>query len=228
MPDVLIVTDPISIAPEVEVLSLADEMQQAILAESLSDSGETTIGDAKPRRVGIVSTLDFEKHPEQYRDRILCALTLNLPEAISFPAKEIFLVCSDVEALRQMVAGWHYEIGEGTHWLPIVLTAKGALFAEAITTIPEAKSFQQPLHLNDAQRQPLYQLGQRLTKTLAASPSVMLLQFGMDDDQMRFDRLIPFPDTPAIASVGVQTPNLFRCHWRCLTHQPIRELTIMA
>jgi hypothetical protein len=41
-----------------------------------------------------------------------------------------------------------------------------------------------------------------------------------------FDRLIPFPDEPAIASIGVQEPNLFTCHWLCLTHQPILDLKI--
>lgn len=41
-----------------------------------------------------------------------------------------------------------------------------------------------------------------------------------------FDRLWPFPIAPAIASVGVQQPDLFACHWRCVTGQPIREITI--
>ncbi|WP_019499623.1 hypothetical protein [Pseudanabaena sp. PCC 6802] len=41
-----------------------------------------------------------------------------------------------------------------------------------------------------------------------------------------FDRLIPFPDEPAIASIGVQEPNLFACHWLCLTQQPILDLKI--
>lgn len=41
-----------------------------------------------------------------------------------------------------------------------------------------------------------------------------------------FDRLIPFPDEPAIASIGVQEPNLFICHWLCLTNQPILDLKI--
>jgi hypothetical protein len=41
-----------------------------------------------------------------------------------------------------------------------------------------------------------------------------------------FDRLIPFPDEPAIATIGVQEPNLFICHWLCLTHQPILDLKI--
>jgi hypothetical protein len=87
-------------------------------------------------------------------------------------------------------------------------------------------SYAQPLHLPDRYRQPLYQLGQRLLGLVSASPAVYLLQFGFQGEEIVFDRLFPFPAAPAIASLGIQTPDLFECHWRCLTQQPIRDLRI--
>jgi hypothetical protein len=173
---------------------------------------------------------------------ILCPLTFNLPKALVFPGLEIFSQCQNIEAVRQQVVSWEIATGDGTYWLPIVLTAKGPLYAEAIAqsdlapselaeSAVKAPSIQkspyiQPFHLADVQRQPLYSLALRLLKTLNAPPAVYLMQFGMDDRHYWFDRLIPFPDQPAIASLNTQTPDLFTCHWRCLTGQPIRELMI--
>jgi hypothetical protein len=48
----------------------------------------------------------------------------------------------------------------------------------------------------------------------------------MLDNQIIFDRLWPFPASPAIASVKCQKPDLFACHWFCLTGKPIIELRI--
>jgi hypothetical protein len=52
------------------------------------------------------------------------------------------------------------------------------------------------------------------------------VQFRAEGTEIEFDRVLPFPDERAIASIGVQTPDLFACHWRCITHQPINDLSI--
>jgi hypothetical protein len=43
-----------------------------------------------------------------------------------------------------------------------------------------------------------------------------------------FDRLLPFPGEPALASLGVQQPDLFAAHWQCLRGQPLLDLQILA
>ncbi|MDX2241344.1 MAG: hypothetical protein NW224_11720 [Leptolyngbyaceae cyanobacterium bins.302] len=229
MPDVLIIA-PVPEIPSRSPLasSLLLEMKRAILSRSEASSSDPALAD----RVDICLASELElRSQEIYEmdDLILCPLTLNLPEWLAFPGKETFSACANIQAMRARVAEWQFPIGDGTHWLPIVLTAKGALFGEVITqAAQETLSYRQPLHLVDAQRQPLYQLGQQLVRSLSASPGVYLMQFGLQENRVWFDRLIPFPDLPAIASVGVQTPDLFQCHWLCLTHQPIRDLQISA
>lgn len=116
----------------------------------------------------------------------------------------------------------------GSYWLPIVLTARGPIYGEVISTQPgpAATFYTQPLHLPDEQRQPLYQFGFRLLRWLEAPPSVYLLQFSLGEAGPLFDRLWPFPAEPAVASVGVQQPDLFTCHWHCLNQLPLVDLTI--
>jgi hypothetical protein len=135
------------------------------------------------------------------------------------------------------VAQWHYATGDGQLWLPIVHTAKGSLYAEAIGQIErsltqgaatEEQAYCQPVHLSDEWRQSAYELGFRLLRTLNAPPAVYLMQFGITEQTLYFDRLLPFPDLPAIASLGVQTPDLFLCHWHCLIGKPIYDLTIVG
>lgn len=176
---------------------------------------------------------------------LFCPLTLHLPGYLPIvPQQEIYGFCRDIAGLRQTVSQeFHVATGEGDYWLPIVLTAKGALYAEVIGTkkgemildqLPSlaskasdlSGSYYQPIHLSDRWRQPLYQLGQRLLRLLDAPPSVYLLQFGFDHKQIRFDRLFPFPAAPAIASLNVQIPDLFTCYWKCITNQSILDLVI--
>lgn len=162
---------------------------------------------------------------------IALPLTLTLPNALDFPAAAMYRACRDVAQLRQQVADqFGQATDDGKYWLPIVLTAKGPLYAEAIAPQPESaplgSRFLQPLHLSDRQRQPLYRLGMQLLTLLHAPPAVYLLQFGLKGDRVWFDRLLPFPAEAAIASLGIQTPNLYACHWQCVTGQPILDLRI--
>ena len=160
---------------------------------------------------------------------------------------QIYQLCGDVLKLREWVKSHlQYDTGTGDLWLPIVLTAKGPLYAEVIglksgfslnhispetglvveydkTLIP----YQQPIHLTDNIRQPLYYLGYQLLDYLLAPPSVYLIQFTIKEEKIIFDRVFPFPHTPAIASIGVQEPDLFTCHYRCLQNKPILDLIII-
>jgi len=141
----------------------------------------------------------------------------------------IYQACDDVEGLRQWVKeNLQVATGDFDLWLPIVLTAKGFLYGEAIgkdATSPHG--YRQPIDLSDQERQPLYKMGFDLLDHLEAPPAVYLMQFGLVDRGVGFDRLFPFPAAPAVASLGVQEPDLFTCHWYCLTGKPIRDLLIL-
>jgi hypothetical protein len=67
-------------------------------------------------------------------------------------------------------------------------------------------------------------LAYRLLRSLFATPAVYLMQFGLQEGSIYFDRLLPFPGEPAIASLGVQIPDLYTCHWHCLLGKPILDL----
>lgn len=223
MPDVLIIAA--SESPIADTLTTA--MKSEILAAPMAANSTSRVLVLDRSEVAPSTDLILA-------NPIICPLTLNLPAWLPFPQQDVYAACADVQSLRTRVAQWHYDVRSDiaelpTYWLPLVLTAKGLLYAEAIEQVTPAKqSYQQPYHLTDSQRQPLYQLGHRLLRSLNASPGVYLMQFGCEGEHIWFDRLIPFPDAPAIASVEGQTPNLFACHWACLTGQPIRELTILA
>ncbi len=138
----------------------------------------------------------------------------------------VVAACAQIDDLRHWVVE-HCGIpgGTGDRWLPVVLTARGPLYGEVIGQTATGR-YVQPWGINDAQRQPLYRLAWRILDHLGAAPAVYLLQVGFGQDGLVFDRLIPFPDRPAIASVGVQQPDLFHCHWLCLTGRPVRDLMI--
>ncbi|MFB2919901.1 MULTISPECIES: hypothetical protein [Aerosakkonema] len=163
------------------------------------------------------------------REILLCPLTLNLPKDISFTHEKIYQACGDVEGLQGLVdRELGYAIGEGKFWLPVVLTGKGPLYGEAIGLVDGlTESYNQPIHLSDAKRQGLYKLGYGLLQLLSAPPATYLLQFDLQEDDIYFDRLWPFPAAPAIASIGIQSPDLFACHWQCLTNLPIFDISIL-
>jgi hypothetical protein len=172
---------------------------------------------------------------------LLCPLTLNLAPTLKFDAQAVYQACRDVPELRQLVAQQlGYSVGDGCFWLPVVNTAKGPLYGEVIgvagqaanAKLPEhlslsALNYYQPFHLSDLMRQQLYQLGFGLLQLLSLPPTTYLVQFGFLNQEIYFDRLWPFPAAPAIASLGVQQPDLFACHWNCLCSVPIFDLLII-
>ncbi|MCW6035315.1 hypothetical protein K4A83_03370 [Spirulina subsalsa FACHB-351] len=159
-------------------------------------------------------------------DAVYCPLTLHIPPELPLPSPSIFLACQDLAEQQQWVeTELDYETGPGNYWLPIVWTIKGPLYGEVIGW--ENEGYVQPIDLPDDQRQPLYHLAYDLLHHLNAPPAVYTLQFALNDRAIVFDRLFPFPTECAIASLKIQEPDLLVCHWLCLTHQPILDLTIL-
>lgn len=221
--------------------AVAIALEQAILTGSATDEtdpplalGSSAVEAVPPPAAQIkIATAESVRSNkdalQEAADHILCPLTLNISD-IPFARQGLYRSCQDVPELRRQVATQGYATGEGNLWLPIVLTVKGPLYGEAIAQSKDG-DYQQPIHLSDAQRQPLYRLGQWILSSLAAPPGVYLLQAACKSDsddgpRVVFDRLWPFPAAPALASLGRQSPDLLVCHWRCLTHQPIRDLQV--
>lgn len=173
------------------------------------------------------STLNSLNLPEEV---VFCPLTLHLPSNFDFPDKAIFKACENVEFFRYLIAQkFGYIAKPGNFWLPVVLTQKGPIYGEAIGSESGSEldlNYFQPVHFSDAMRQQIYEMGYNILKFLEASPATYLMQFGFIDREIWFDRVLPFPAAPAIASINTQTPDLFTCHWYCLTNQPIVDLTI--
>ncbi len=227
MPKVLIVVDE-------ESDGLGKALKQAILAPSVtpqtqgSDATESLFLCQYEIEIQTIARLqpDFPNGKNSLEETILCPLTFKLPPSLAFAQQKVYRACEDVVGLRQRVEiALCVPTDSGKLWLPIVLTAKGPLYGEVITSV-DSRCYCQPLHLPDRYRQPLYKLGQRLLKLVSATPSTYLMQFGFAGETVFFDRLFPFPAAPAIASLKIQSPDLFACHWHCLTNTPILDLTI--
>jgi len=230
MSRILIVVDADAASPTTDLMVSA--ITQAIAAHppSLLETHSTV----EAVSIDTLSPTNTEKSGDKY-----LAFTLNVPDAIALPEASVYKACRDVRGLRQVVEQMGYATGAGCFWLPLVLTAKGPIYGEVIGLAEEYKGkeiseelsllnlkYQQPVHLADAKRQPLYHLGYRLLQYLSAPPATYLLQFGFKDEKIVFDRLWPYPAAPAIASINIQEPDLFICHWHCLTAKPIFDLTI--
>lgn len=181
--------------------------------------------------VSIVSVSEVNSGAINLSGVMICPLTLDVPENLVFPGQDVFRFCANVSAARDRVQQQlQVATGDGNFWLPVVWTARGPLYAEAIGAETDKESgelsYFQPVHLSDVWRQQLYELAYRLLDLVNAPPATYLMQFGFVGEKICFDRLWPFPAKPAIASVGVQMPDLFVCHWCCLTGAPIYDLQI--
>jgi hypothetical protein len=166
--------------------------------------------------------------------RIYCPLTIQLPKWLAFPSQKIYQSCQDILGRRTWVEE-HLKCKSnpnlnwlGDLWLPVVWTAEGPLYGEVIGEGVMPNAYEQPVKLADNLRQALYSLASQCLEALEAPPSVYLLQFSVIEQEIVFDRLWPFPAAPAIASLGVQSPDLFSCHWQCLTDQAIADIQILS
>ncbi len=165
---------------------------------------------------------------------LCCPLTIELPSQFNFSHAKVFQTCRNFKRMREWVrekfnlytANQIKRVWHGSYWLPIVLTAKGPMYGEVIGEGQLPNSYEQPVDFPDEKRQSLYRLGYQLLESISAQTGVYLLQFGFQDERLIFDRLWPFPAAPALASIGVQNPDLYTCHWQCLTEKPIRDLVI--
>ena len=183
--------------------------------------------------ISIVSISELNSGAIDLSEAMVCPLTLDVPENLVFPGQDVFRFGANVSAARDRVQEQlQVATGDGNFWLPVVWTAKGPLYAEAIGAEADKESgelsYFQPVHLSDVWRQQLYDLAYRLLDLVNAPPASYLVQFGFVGERICFDRLWPFPAAPAIASVGVQLPDLFVCHWYCLTGAPIYDLQISS
>lgn len=169
--------------------------------------------------------------PKNSEEIIYCPLTIELPDLIQFPGKSVYKACQEIKETRLWVQeNLGYKIttnksSMGDLWLPVVLTTKGPIYGEVIAEGAIPNAYEQPVDITDEHRHYLYPLAYKLLEYFKALPSVYLLQFSWQR-QIIFDRVWPFPAAPAIASIDVQRPDLFNCHWRCLTNQPLFELSI--
>jgi hypothetical protein len=164
---------------------------------------------------------------------IYCPMTLNIPPTFEFWGRSIGRACQDLDRLRSLAATiTGIEVGDGGNlWLPVIWTVRGPIYGEVIGEITsgaarlnDSDNYQQPIHLEDIDRQPLYQFGYQLLAQLSAPPATYLVQFSKTETAIIFDRLFPFPVIPALASIGIQHPDLFECHWRCITKQSIVDV----
>jgi hypothetical protein len=231
MRDVFLMVDAASPSAtlELDLATILSQVQQP-LSQALPSGATLT----------CLTTDDWQQLGQRPAETILLPLTFHLPTALPFGQELLWQQCQDLDYWRHLVgqlgAVARINSADPRYWLPIVWTAKGPLYGEVIGQNPGHPSHRyiQPIHFPDQWRQPLYGFAYQLLKAMAAVPSVYLLEFGWHDQpfgqplgqQLGFDRLWPFPHQAALASLGVQTPDLFTCHWRCLAGLPITDLHI--
>lgn len=164
-------------------------------------------------------------------EAIYCPLTIQLPEYFDFPQKKIYSACKDINSRRRWVEknlGFKTSVGDswlGHLWLPIILTDK-PVFAEIIGEGSMPNSYEQPVTIPNRQRKSLHSLASQLLDSLDAPSATYLLQFSLYNGEIVFDRLWPFPAAPALITLKTQQPDLFTCHWHCLTKQPILDISV--
>ncbi|MBR8829231.1 MAG: hypothetical protein DSM107014_15255 [Gomphosphaeria aponina SAG 52.96 = DSM 107014] len=220
-------------------ISPAAPVTEKMVTALIRGMGNVGVGErkkiTKPAKVKVVGAADLwagKIQIENKENNLICPLTIKLPDWIEFGAKTIYQKCDEIEKRRSWVEqklDYKTSIGDswlGDMWLPVVLTAKGPLYGEVIGEGALPNCYRQPIDLTDDVRQRLYYLAYNLLQELEALPAVYLLQFSLVEKEIVFDRLWPFPASPALASINIQQPDLFTCHWYCLTNQPILDLII--
>lgn len=229
----------ISAAPVTE--RMVEALKRSINACSSSPipikvASAATLWSERPRRETTGLSLTSSKYSRGNEDNseiIYCPLTIQLPDYVDFPGKKIFAACKDIVGRRRWVdrnLGFKTSCGDswlGHLWLPVVLTDKEIIYAEVIGEGAMPNSYEQPVSIPKHQRQSLYELAERLLESLSAPASVYLIQFSLHNGEIIFDRLWPFPAAPALITTKTQQPDLFTCHWSCLTNRPISSLTVL-
>jgi hypothetical protein len=193
-------------------------------------SASQRLGVAMLRSIGeVVESVAFVTVAElpavASPNAIYCPMTLAVPPAFQFWGQSIGQTCQQIDRVRDLAATTiGVKVADGGNlWLPIIWTANDPIYGEVIGKIDE-DNYRQPIQLEEIDRQSISQFGDRLLTQLNAPPATYLVQFSKTETEIVFDRLFPFPAIPALASIGTQQPDLFECHWRCLTHQSIDKI----
>ncbi len=168
--------------------------------------------------------------PEFSQDStIYCPLTIKLPDWFNFSGRKVYDACRNLERRRKWVKqNFGYKtsydnIWLGDLWLPIIYANGESTFGSVICEGMMPNQYHQPFDLPLEIRPQLKKLASELLDSIQAIPSVYLLQFKLVKNEIIFDRLWPFPATPAIASINnPHQPNLYSCHWLCLSNQPLK------
>ena len=205
------------------------------MVEALKRSINACSSSTIPMEVASAATLwsKYSRGNEDNSGIIYCPLTIQLPDYVDFPGKKIFSACKDIVGRRRWVErnlGFKTSCGDswlGHLWLPVVLTEQEIIYAEIIGEGAMPNSYEQPVSISKRQRQSLHQLAEGLLESLSALASVYLIQFSLHNGEIVFDRLWPFPAAPALITTRTQQPDLFTCHWSCLTNRPISSLTVL-
>lgn len=185
------------------------------------------INSDKTREVKIIGAADLwaksvNLHSDS-KDLIYCPLTIKLPDWFNFTAQRIYKICGDVENRRKWVKhNFGYQTSSdnsclGDLWLPAILSSEKISYGDIIGEGEIPNSYQQFFSFPDELKNLLYSLTNSLLDSINAIPAVYLLQFKILEEKIIFDRLWPFPATPAIVSINNQQPDLFTHHWQCLS-----------
>ncbi|MEL6578238.1 MAG: hypothetical protein AAFQ14_00690 [Cyanobacteria bacterium J06621_12] len=196
--------------------------------------------DSPSRTVEIVSAATlWSKHSrltikkDRNNDTVYCPLTIQLPEYFDFPQRKIYSACKDINSRRRWVEknlGLKTSVGDswlGHLWLPIIVTDK-PMFGQVIGEGSMPNSYEHPVAIPKRQQKSLHSLASELLDTLSAPSATYLLQFSLHKGEVVFDRLWPFPAAPALITLKTQQPDLFNCHWRCMTNQTIAKISVSS
>ncbi len=209
------------------------------VTQKMVEALQRSIANSSSKVVEIVSAATLWSRnsktirKDQNDDSIYCPLTIQLPDYFDFPQRKIYSACKDINTRRRWVEknlGFKTSVGDswlGHLWLPIIMTDK-LVFAEVIGEGSMPNSYEHPVVIPKRQQKSLHGLAEQLLDSLDALPATYLLQFSLYNGEIVFDRLWPFPAAPALITLKTQQPDLFTCHWHCLTNQPIANISISA
>ncbi|HHP7231821.1 MAG TPA: hypothetical protein ACFCUY_13305 [Xenococcaceae cyanobacterium] len=209
---------------------VTERMVKALQQGIINYSSDTTV---EITSVGSLWSKINKSNGHEPHNTIYCPLTIQLPEYFNFPNQAIYQACKDITARRRWVErnlGIKTSVGDswlGHLWLPAILTDKGLIYGAIIGEGEMPNSYEQPREFPDKHLKSLHHLASNLLSALSAPPAVYLIQFSLYSNEIFFDRLWPFPAAPAFASLSRgQQPDLFTCHWLCLSGQPILDILI--
>ena len=207
---------------------VTQKMVEALQHSITEDSNSRTIEIVSAATLWSKSSRIIKK--DRSTNTIYCPLTIQIPDYFDFAQRQIFSACKDINSRRRWVEklGFKTSVGDswlGHMWLPIIVTDK-LMFGEVIGEGPMPNSYEHPVLIPQRQRKLLHNLAEELLDSLEAPSATYLLQFSLYNGEIVFDRLWPFPAAPALITLKTQQPDLFTCHWRCMTDRTISQISI--